>query len=381
MSSAEPEPTRRSRLIRTRRGRLIGGVCSGLGAHFDVDPILFRIAFVGLAIFSGVGIALYVAFLLLTPEEGASRAPIHLRRSAWRSVFGVVVVIVAVGIALHAASHAGLGSGWRFGVGLGWLVLVGSVATLVWWRSRGPAERWRVSGDRRLLGLLALGTALVVEAILLAVAGAWLAGIDGRVAAWAVVGLGAVLVAASFTGWARRLVLPAAAFALAVAVIAAAHVDLHGGMGERAYRPQTLSEVRDGYRLGAGRLEIDLRGIAFPPGSTKLHVRLGIGELVVLVPRGVCVETGARVGGGYVGSLEDRDGGFDVDWSERPSSPANTPRLVLEGRVGLGALLVADHPVERAWNRWGGWGGGFGGHVHPNDLGTNEACDATGVSR
>ena len=44
-------PPERSRLIRTRRGRLIGGVCSGLGAHFGVDPILLRIAFVGLAIF------------------------------------------------------------------------------------------------------------------------------------------------------------------------------------------------------------------------------------------------------------------------------------------------------------------------------------------
>ena len=59
-----------SRLVRSRRGRLIGGVCSGLGAHFDVDPILFRIAFVGLAIFSGVGIVLYLAILLLVPEEG-----------------------------------------------------------------------------------------------------------------------------------------------------------------------------------------------------------------------------------------------------------------------------------------------------------------------
>jgi len=38
----------RPRLVRSRRGRLIGGVCSGLGAHFGVDPILFRIAFVGL---------------------------------------------------------------------------------------------------------------------------------------------------------------------------------------------------------------------------------------------------------------------------------------------------------------------------------------------
>jgi phage shock protein PspC (stress-responsive transcriptional regulator) len=381
MSSTGPEsePTGRRRLVRTRRGRLIGGVCSGLGAHFDVDPILFRIAFVGLAIFSGVGIALYLAFLLLTPEEGASRAPIHLRRSAWRSVLGVVVVVVAAGIALHAANRTGLGGSWR--LGLGWLVIVGSVAALIWRRLRGGAERWRVSGDRRLFGLLALGTALAVEAILLAVAGAWLAGIDELVAAWAVVALGAVLVVASFTGWARRLVLPAGAFALAVAVIAAAHVDLHGGMGERVYRPRTLSEVRDGYRLGAGRLEIDLRGIAFPRGSTKLNVRLGIGELVVLVPHGVCVETGARVGGGYVSALEDRDGGLDVDWSQRPSATANTPRLVLEGLVGLGALLVADHPVERAWNGWGGWSGGFGSHVHRADLGTNEACNATGAIR
>lgn len=381
MASDEQKPTRRPRLIRTRRGRLIGGVCSGLGAHFDVDPILFRIAFVGLAIFSGVGIALYLAFLLLTPEEGARRAPIHLRRSAWRSVLGFVVVVVAAGIALHAASRAGLGGSWRFGVGLGWLVLVGGVAALIWRRLRGGAERWRGSGDRRLLGLLALGTALVVEAILLAVTGAWVAGIDERVAAWVVVALGVVLVVASFTGWARRLMLPACVFALAVAVIAAAHVDLHGGMGERAYRPRTLSEVRDGYRLGVGRLEIDLRGIAFPPGSTELNVRLGIGELVVLVPHGVCVETGARVGGGYVGALEDRSGGFDVDWSQRPSAPTSTPRLVVEGRVGLGALLVADHPVERAWNGWGGWGGGFGSHVHRADLGTNEACNATGAIR
>jgi|HubBroStandDraft_2_1064218.scaffolds.fasta_scaffold50342_2 phage shock protein PspC (stress-responsive transcriptional regulator) len=378
MSIDEQEPTRRPRLLRTRRGRLIGGVCSGLGAHFDVDPILFRIAFVGLAIFSGVGIALYLAFLLLTPEEGASRAPIQLRRSAWRSVLGVVVVVVAVGIALHAASRVGLGGSWGLGVGLGWLMLVGGVAALIWRRLRGPGERWRVSGDRRLFGLLALGTALVVEAILLAVAGAWLAGIDGRVAAWAVVAIGAVLVVASFTSWARKLVLPAVVFALAVAVIAAAHVDLHGGMGERSYRPHALSEVRDGYRLGVGRLEIDLRGIAFPAGDTVLHVRLGMGQLVVLVPRGVCVATSAQIGGGFVGALEGRSGGLDVDWTDRPLPPRQTPRLVLDGRVGLGALLVADHPIEHAWGGWGGWGAS---HFHPDDFGTNEACDATGAGR
>jgi phage shock protein PspC (stress-responsive transcriptional regulator) len=386
MSSAESgreQRPRRPRLVRTRRGRLIGGVCSGLGTHFDVDPILFRIVFVGLAVFSGVGIALYLAILLLTPEEGASRAPIWLSRSSWLSVLGVVVVVVAVGIALQAAGHAGHRGAWGFGVGIGSLVLAGSIAALVWSRLRRPAgEQGHVSADRRLFGCLALVAAVAVWSVLFALAGAWLAGIDGRLAAWVVVAIGAALVLSAFTGRARRLVLPAVAFAVAVAVIAAAHVDLHGGVGERTYRPHVLSEVHHDYRLGAGRLEVDLREVAFPPGDTSLHVRLGVGELVVLVPRGVCVATSAQIGGGYAGALEQRSAGLDVDWSERLSPPPRTPRLVLNGDVGLGALLVADHPIEHGWNGWNRGGGWFGAHSHAGELGTNEACDSpVGASR
>src|ERR1700677_3663203 len=138
--SGTPERGRsqRPRLVRTRRGRLIGGVCSGLGAHFDVDPILLRIAFVGLAIFSGIGVVLYLAILLLVPEEGANRAPIYLRRSSWRSVLGVVVVIIAAGVALHRAGHTGHHGAWGFGVGAGSLALVGSIAALLWLRLRRP---------------------------------------------------------------------------------------------------------------------------------------------------------------------------------------------------------------------------------------------------
>jgi phage shock protein PspC (stress-responsive transcriptional regulator) len=407
MSSPERAPSRR-RLVRSRRGRLIGGVCSGLGAHFDVDPILFRIAFVGLAIFSGVGIVLYLAILLLAPEEGAAHAPIYLLRSSWRILLGIVVVLVAAGIALHAAGHSGHRGAWGFGVGVGWLAVVGIVATLVWSRLRRPAgeqadassdlEQARssadpdpghapASADRRLLRWLARVTAVVVWAVLLALAGVWLGGIDGSLAAWAVVVLGAVLVLCAFVGGGRWLALPAVAFAVAVAVVAAAHVDLHGGVGEHTYRPHALSEVRDGYQLGAGHLEVDLRGIAFPPGTTRLHVRLGMGELVVLVPRDVCVATSAQIGGGYVGALEQRSGGLDVDWAERRVSPSpRTPRLVLDGSVGLGALLVADHPIERGWNGggWGSWGGGgwFASHAHHAELGSNEAClSSTGGSR
>jgi phage shock protein PspC (stress-responsive transcriptional regulator) len=330
MSTPESERYRRPRLVRSRRGRLIGGVCSGLGAHFRVDPILFRIAFVGLAIFSGIGIALYLVIFLLVPEEGISRAPICLL--------------------------------WRGSVG----------------------DQWHASADRRLLRWLALATAVVVCAALFALAGAWLAGTHEQLAAWAVVAIGAAIVLSAFTRTARRLVLPGVAFALAVATIATAHVDLRGGVGDRFYRLQSLSEVHGGYQLGAGRLEIDLRNLAFPAGTTQLHVRLGVGELVVLVPRRVCVATSARIGGGYVGALERRSAGLDVNWSERPSPPPGTPRLVVDGNVGLGALLVADHPIEHGWGRWGGWGGEdgwFTSHYHPVALGANEACfSAVGAS-
>ncbi|MGH2904602.1 MAG: PspC domain-containing protein [Solirubrobacteraceae bacterium] len=279
---------RRSRLVRPRRGRLLGGVCGGLADHFGVDPILFRIAFVGLAIFSGIGVVLYLAILLLVPEEGARRAPIHLLCSSWRVVLGIVVVLVAAGIALHAtvgAGHAGHRGAWRFGAGLASLALLGVIAASIWSRLRGRAgEQVRTSADRRLLRWLSFATTVAVSMILLAVAGAWLAGIDGQLAAWTVVAVGAALVCgAFFLARGRWLVLPAVAFAVAVAVIAAAHVDLHGGIGERTFRPRSLSEVHRGYRLGAGRLEIDLRDVAFPPGDTRLHVRLGMAGVPQLV--------------------------------------------------------------------------------------------------
>lgn len=350
---------RRPRLVRTRRGRLIGGVCSGLGAHFGVDPILFRIAFVGATFFVGIGFWLYLAILLLVPEEGASAPPIRLRRSSWRAILGVVVLVAAAALLIHVTSHAALGGGWAFGVGVGSVALVGALATLAWLRLRRAPAPDRPSPDRRLASSVALITAVAAAAVLLAVAGAALAGVERHVAAWAVIAIGAGLILAGLAG-VRWLVLPALAFALPVAVFAAARVDLHGGLGEHTYRPHTLAQLRSAYRLGAGRLEVDLRDVAFPPGNTSLRIRLGVGELVVLVPDQVCVATHARIGGGFVGALDRDSGGLDVSWASRPASPAQVPRLLLDGRVGLGAMFVVDRPLV----------GGF----QPGVYGRNDAC-------
>ena len=58
------------RLLRIRQGRLVAGVCAGLGAYFGVDVNLVRLAFGVLTVFYGLGILLYLVAWLILPEEG-----------------------------------------------------------------------------------------------------------------------------------------------------------------------------------------------------------------------------------------------------------------------------------------------------------------------
>ncbi|HEY0694354.1 MAG TPA: PspC domain-containing protein [Kribbella sp.] len=66
--SDTPQPRR---LTRTRSGRMITGVCSGAADYFNIDPTIVRIVAAVLTVLtSGAGILLYVAAVLIIPEEG-----------------------------------------------------------------------------------------------------------------------------------------------------------------------------------------------------------------------------------------------------------------------------------------------------------------------
>lgn len=357
------------RFTRTRRGRLVGGVCSGLGTYFNVDPLLFRIAFVGLSFFGGLGLGIYLFILLFVREEGASRAPISFirpRRTSWLGMLGIVTLLVGLWLLLHSAAHWTLGEAGGIVAGAGTLLAVGVGAGWMWWRL-APERCEGGTADRKLFRILAFIVVVGVVSIVVAAGSAYLAGTEGALAAWLVVAVGVALGVAAFTGRARWLAVPAVAITLPVAVVSAADVDLHGGFGDETYRPGSLTDLEDSYELGAGRLEVDLRDINLPVGDTPLRLKVGAGEIVLLVRDEVCVATDARVGGGYVGALDRDEGGLDVDFSEQPEAPAGVPRLVLDGDVGLGALFVANRPFEDDWGRDHG---GF----EPGVDGTNEAC-------
>jgi phage shock protein PspC (stress-responsive transcriptional regulator) len=57
------------RLPRTREGRVVTGVCAGLGRYTGIDPLIFRVGFALLVMANGIGIPLYVGAALLMPDE------------------------------------------------------------------------------------------------------------------------------------------------------------------------------------------------------------------------------------------------------------------------------------------------------------------------
>ena len=59
------------KLLRTRDGRLVAGVCSGTGEYLGVDANVIRLIFALITVFTaGLGILLYLVAWVVLPEEG-----------------------------------------------------------------------------------------------------------------------------------------------------------------------------------------------------------------------------------------------------------------------------------------------------------------------
>jgi phage shock protein C len=57
-------------LFRSKKERLLGGVCAGLGEHLDVDPTVIRLIWVVVSVLSiGTGIIIYILAWIIIPEE------------------------------------------------------------------------------------------------------------------------------------------------------------------------------------------------------------------------------------------------------------------------------------------------------------------------
>lgn len=64
------------RLYRSRKQRMIAGVCGGLGEYFGVDPTVMRVLFVVATVLGfGSAILVYIILLIVVPEEPLETPP------------------------------------------------------------------------------------------------------------------------------------------------------------------------------------------------------------------------------------------------------------------------------------------------------------------
>jgi phage shock protein PspC (stress-responsive transcriptional regulator) len=355
----QPPPDPR-RLTRAREGRLVGGVCAGLGHYFNVDPIIFRIGAIVLTLVGGAGILAYLAALLLIPaEDSAEEAPAG--RNRWLVIGGLIVLLC---ISFPFLLGGGL---LVAGLAIPFAVLV-ATGVLVWWfvSGEGPAGD---AGDVAKRAALGLGILFVCGVI--AIGGAWAAAAGGEtVVAITVILAGVAILAGAFMRPVRWLVLPAVALALSAGTVSAAGIDLDGGVGERDYRPTSALELRDKYELGMGELIVDLRQTDLPPGDVPLEIDLGIGDARVIVPEDVCVATDAQVGVGEIRTFGRHNEGVDVDYDDRPDAAPSTTRLLVKAEVGVGSLRIGQSGTDLDLDR-----GHFDfGPEFTDELGENTAC-------
>ena len=259
--------------------RILAGVAGGLGRYFELNPNFFRIGFVVLTLLGGAGILVYLAALLVMPAEGKERSlaeqVLAERRERPWPLVGLAVAAIALAILLaRAALWPTANAGWI-------LLLVIGLAIL--WFSRSERRVGRIV--KALIVLVVTAVAAVVAAIVLAFA--WF------------------------------------------------NVSLGDGVGDRSYTPVTAASVAPSYKLGVGRLNLDLSGITSGLKSLHVKARVGVGELRVVVPHGVPVQVDAHAKVGDVSVLGNRDSGRNASLDT-----GSAGGVTIDARVGLGHVEI-----------------------------------------
>jgi phage shock protein PspC (stress-responsive transcriptional regulator) len=240
------------RLQRIREGRVLTGVCAGLGRYFDLNPNVFRLGLVVLTLVGGAGILVYLAALLVMPSEETDRSiaeqVLAERRDHPWPLIGLALAGIAILVLLtRADSWPSLGAGWI-------VILIAGLVILAVARSDRATRRIAI-----VLG--ALFSLLVV---------------------------GIVVATISAFAW--------------------FNVSLNDGVGDRTYTPASATEVQSTYKLGVGHLVLDLSQVAFTSAQT-VSVRVGVGKVNVTVPRDVKVLVDAHSKAGSVNVFGQTDNG------------------------------------------------------------------------
>lgn len=89
------------RMYKSRRDRMIDGICGGIAEYFDIDPTIVRGLFILLILFGGTGILLYIGGMIIMPVN-----PYHLAmiqsgdipptKNTPKRTWGVIFIIIGL---------------------------------------------------------------------------------------------------------------------------------------------------------------------------------------------------------------------------------------------------------------------------------------------
>ncbi len=63
--------TYEKRLYKSEDNKVIAGVMGGLGEYFDIDPVVFRVAYTAFSFFTGIapGVLAYILMAIVMPHK------------------------------------------------------------------------------------------------------------------------------------------------------------------------------------------------------------------------------------------------------------------------------------------------------------------------
>lgn len=354
----------------------LGGVASGLAAYFEIDPVIVRLVWI-VALLTGIGFPAYLVCWAVIPKAKTWPPPGYGERSLERDprsstlTSGLVIVALA---ALIGKGVSGLGDlllpAALIGFGVYLLNQRGSQRESAGVPPRPPfVADFEESPHDGLLGPSGLLTPTVLSLLAIGAGVCWALSSAGvahftitSVAAGGLVIVGAGLIASLWLGRATALIFAGVGLAGVMLVSSAvgtfvdkAHTwrdgafesfevgHLPASMGDRVFRPTTLDDLQPSYDLGMGKLTLDLSQLPAIEGTRDVDVKVGVGELQVILPPGPNAEAHGRVGVGEAKLFDHRQEGAGIDL--RHSDPGlGQGALHIDFNLGLGKGTVRrDH--------------------------------------
>jgi phage shock protein PspC (stress-responsive transcriptional regulator)/predicted membrane protein len=195
--------------------------------------------------------------------------------------------------------------------------------------------RWASRNGDRLMRRLPMLVLIVVAAIVLASLGhvLWF---GAPVGLFVAVLLLAIVVGTKRGRWLLVTVAALLAVGLATVGVFGAH------LGTRSYTVGSIDDLHENYDFGAGKVNLDLSALSTVSGRHQTDIRLGRGDVTVVVPQGVPVVVHGQSGLGSVVVDGHKVSGVDAEQTRAVGSGAVTSadRLFVDVVVGVGKVTV-----------------------------------------